>query len=311
MNTQLQKSILQTLAFWDIFGQPLTKEELWQFLYSKDFGSKIEYTNFVEQINNLANVENKNGFYFLAGRADLVDLRQNKVKLLEEKMKLARTGIKKIIGVPFVRAIFLCNTVAMGIPEKNSDLDVLIVVKKGRIWLTRLLATLILSLWGKRRTKNKIANKICLSFYVSDDNLNLEKIVIKNDIYLVYWLSNLIPFYDPDNLHGSLIKANQWVNKYLVNNLAPFVVGPRFRLINSKFGLVFKKFWEKTWGGSYGNLLEAQAKGIQQTKMKMNLASVQNIQDTRVVINDSMLKFHEGDRREEYKNKWLERCENF
>jgi hypothetical protein len=29
--------------------------------------------------------------------------------------------------------------------------------------------------------------------------------------------------------------------------------------------------------------------------------------DSRVITSDSILKFHENDRREEYKNKWIQR----
>jgi hypothetical protein len=47
---------------------------------------------------------------------------------------------------------------------------------------------------------------------------------------------------------------------------------------------------------------------MQLAKMKMNLHSLQNEADTRVVISDEMLKFHENDRREEYRDKWLEKC---
>ena len=77
---------------------------------------------------------------------------------------------------------------------------------------------------------------------------------------------------------------------------------------NGKVGKFFKKILEKVWGAKYGDLIEAQAKGAQLAKMKMNYNSAQNIPDTRVIVSDSMLKFHENDRREEYREKWLEKC---
>jgi hypothetical protein len=64
------------------------------------------------------------------------------------------------------------------------------------------------------------------------------------------------------------------------------------------------------WEGKYGDLIEGQAKGIQQAKMKFNFGSVQNAGDTRVVINDKMLKFHEKDRRVEYRDEWIKKCKN-
>lgn len=304
MNDQLQKSILQTLSFWDIFDYPLTKEELYHGLCCiDDTDFRIEYTDFLQQFEHLEHIEHKDWFYFLPGREEIVAKRQLKVKLIEQKMKIARRGIKKLAKVPFVRAVFVCNTVAMGFADEDSDIDVFIIVKKGRIWLARFLATLALSLFGLRRTKTKIKNRICLSFYLSDDSLNLEKIAVKDDIYLIYWIDNLIPVYDPHNLHQSILQANRWVRKYLPNGLRTYLG------VGAYCNTLIRKLFEKMWGGSYGDLIEKQAKGIQQAKMKINSRSAQNASDTRVVVSDSMLKFHETDRREEYKKMWVEKYE--
>lgn len=306
----LQKSIFQTLAYFDIFDLPLTKEELLRLLYTEGT-EKVEYIEFLNQLNQLCSlpgvVERSRGFYFLSGREGIVDERQRKVKIVEQKMKIAKRGIKKIAWVPFLRAVFVCNTVAFGSADEGSDIDVLIVVRKGRIWLTRLLATLSLSLFGLRRTKNKIKNRICLSFYLADDCLNLEKIAIESDIYLTYWLAQLIPVYDPDNLHRSIVRANKWVNKYLVNGVQAVVSSKQYAVNSGRMAGWFKKLLEKMWGWGYGDMIESQAKAIQQARMKMNLHSVQNAPDTRVVVSDSMLKFHEKDKREEYREEWVAR----
>jgi hypothetical protein len=66
----------------------------------------------------------------------------------------------------------------------------------------------------------------------------------------------------------------------------------------------FKKILEKTWQGSYGNLMEKQAREAQ--KIKLKLSPKEQIAPN-VVLDDTMLKFHENDRRREYYEKWKSR----
>ncbi|HQL52948.1 MAG: hypothetical protein ACOXZY_03720 [Patescibacteria group bacterium] len=310
MQKNFKKYILQTLAYFDIFDHPLTQEELFRYLYVAEVNLQLNYTDFLLALNKLVEttdlLEQNQGFYFLSGRKNIIQTRQSRVKLVEEKMKIAVRGIKKISQVPFVKAVFVCNTLGYGIVEEDSDIDVFIVIKKGRLFITRALVTLYLSFLRMRRTKKKIKNKICLSFYIADDSLNLEKTAIKNDIYLIYWLSTLVPVYDPQNFYQIIIKNNQWLNKYLLNELNNYVPNNLWKVAESK--KVIKNFFEKVWSGGYGEIIEKQAKEMQLAKMKMNLHSLQNEADTRVVISDEMLKFHENDRREEYRDKWLEKC---
>ena len=303
MDERIRQSALRTLAYFDIFDYPLTKEELGRYLYS------INYTDFLlhlEQLEHLQQIQHHCGFYFLPGREDTIAARQDKVKIVEQKMKIAVRGIKKIRWAPFVHAIFVCNTVAGAVVEENSDIDVFIVTRAGRIWLARALATLTLSFFRLRRTKRKIKNRICLSFYVTDDNLNLEKIAIEDDIYLKYWLAQLIPVYDPDNLLAEIQRANVWASKSLPNAFVQFTPISRWQVKDGRLSVKIKRVLEKIWSGNYGNLMEAQARGMQKARMVLNYMSVQNAPDTRVVVNDKMLKFHESDRREEYRKKWEE-----
>ena len=43
-----------------------------------------------------------------------------------------------------------------------------------------------------KRSKRKYINRVCLSFIVSDKNLNLAKVRFKNDHYFKYWLDSLV-----------------------------------------------------------------------------------------------------------------------
>lgn len=293
-----EQSVLKTLAFFDLFDYPLTEKELERFLY-KDSDPPASQQGW--------EARRAGDFFFLLGREEIVEKRKEGEKLFAEKIKIAQKAMRKILWVPFVRAVFVCNTsTGVGIKE-GSDIDVFIIVRRGRLWLARILATFTLGLFGLRRTKVKIKNKICLSFYVTDNRLNLSDIALKDDIYLMYWLALLIPIYDPDNLGKSLRAANQWVIKNLPNAFK----GEMNREWEVKKNSRIKKFLEKMWGGGYGDVMEHQAREAQKIKLKMNTNSVQDASDTRVIISDEMLKFHEGDRRSEYRDRWLARCKNF
>lgn len=305
MDERIRQSVLRTLAYFDIFDYPLTEQEIIRYLYC------YESMNTADLAVVLGGLQQKDGFYFLSSRENTIAMRQDKVKIVEQKMKIAVKGIKKIRWVPFIRAVFVCNTVAGAVVEENSDIDVFVVTRAGRIWLARALATLILSLFGLRRTKRKIKNRICLSFYVTDDNLNLESIAIENDIYLKYWLAQLVPVYDPDNLLLQVQTANQWVKKNLPNAFVPFWPISRWQVRDSRLSVKIKNLLEKMWGGSYGDLMEAQARGMQKARMALNYMSAQNEPDTRVVVSDQMLKFHENDRRWEYYEQWKKNIEKY
>ncbi len=305
-----RQSILKTLAYFDIFDYPLTKEELYRWLWSTgsaDF--KLDYTDFVGKLSKLVEREflvgDKDGFYFLKGRKNTIAKRQSIIPILENKMKIAKRAAKKMRWIPFVRAVFVCNTVASGGVSEDSDIDVFVVIREKRIWLTRLLATLTLSLYRLRRNRKVSKDKICLSFYVTDDHLDIENVAISGeDIYLVYWLGQLVPIYDPENVLGDIQKANQWAKKFVPNIFQDFLLSSRLRVENNKFQIGLRRFFEKAWAGGYGNLLESQAKEMQKRKMSRNYDSVKDAPDSRVVISDSMLKFHENDRREFFRRKW-------
>lgn len=321
MPNNIAHSIIQTLAWFDLFDYPLTAEELYRWLWQPQSNTSHQY--FLTQIipplvgepacpvgRGGGRIQVKRGYYFLLGREAIVSVRQKKIPLIEKKLQIARRAAKKMRWVPFARAVFVANTVAAGTAEAESDIDVLVIVKRGRLYLTRLLVTLLLQIFRLRRTKQRVANRVCLCFYLTDESLDLSAIRLgEPDIYLAYWLAQLIPLYDPAHLHHELMKKNQWARAYLPQALNDYTLLGRYRVDDNRTTKVFRAFFETAWRGRYGDQLESQAKAAQLTKMKMNRASLQNEPDSRVVINDQMLKFHENDRREEYRKRWQESCQ--
>ncbi|MBD3311141.1 MAG: hypothetical protein GF349_01425 [Candidatus Magasanikbacteria bacterium] len=310
MHKDLNRSILQTLAYFNIFNLPLTKEELyrWLFFYKHNFKTDyIDFLEFLDEYTEDASWQTKGGYYFLPGCEKDIAKRETGIRLIEKKMKIARRAVRKLRYIPFVKAVFVCNTVAALSASEDSDIDVFIITKKNRLYLARIMVTLAMSIFRLRRTKKRIKDKICLSFYVSEDSLNLASIKIDDpDIYLMYWLDQLIPVYDPNDFLMNIFQKNSWAKKFLPHAFEEYNLSNRWRVDDNKISNAIKKLSEKIWQGSYGDMMEAQAKSMQQAKMKMNFMSVQGEEDSRVIINDKMLKFHENDRRAEYRERWLD-----
>lgn len=303
-------SLLKTLGYFDVFNCPLTVEELFTYLWKGD--NKLSFQQFSEEIHRLLSsdsfpLEKKDGFYFLRGRKEIVDIRGNRVWYVEKKMALARRAARLIRYVPGVKAMFVCNQMQVGVTKK-SDIDVLIIIEHGFLYITRLLITVLLGVFRLRRHGKKITDRICLSFYVTNEALDFSGLRIESeDVYFAHWLSTLLPVYDGENYLKKIIEKNSWVQEFLPGAFeTPAFLGG-WRVEDTSFSLFFKKFGEKILHTGFGSKMEMWAKKFQTKHMQKNTGSVQHQKDNRVVVSDSILKFHENDRRGIFREEWEKR----
>ncbi|HYE59755.1 MAG TPA: hypothetical protein VEA18_01060 [Candidatus Kapabacteria bacterium] len=303
--TELERTALTTLAYFDAFDRPLTKEELYRWLWKGD--EVMSFSSFVDQMGTMS-LPTTAGYHHLPGREDIVQTHQARVWLTEQKYRVAKRAARKMRYLPFVRAVFVCNTVAMGCPKEESDIDVFIVVKEGRLWVTRLLVTIWLSLWRLRRSKRHIADRVCLSFYHTDKTVDLSSIqLFPDDIYLIYWIDQLLPLYDPDHLAKQVREENSWIRQWIPLSQTSPGVTSRWSIQDTGLSRTLRSVGTFFLSGPVGMFCEQVSKQAQQWKMRRNTKSIQSEPDTRVIINDTMLKFHENDRRTLYRDAWLKR----
>ncbi|TSC84666.1 MAG: Uncharacterized protein G01um101413_50 [Parcubacteria group bacterium Gr01-1014_13] len=303
-SSSLHQSVVKTLAYFDLADYPLTKEELFYFLWQPP---AISYADFLNTLASL-NLESKFGYYFLSGREQIAEIRRRKLLISERKLKIARRAIKIIRSVPYLRAVFVCNTVGAQQADEASDIDFFIVTEKNRIWITRLFVTFLLSLFGLRRTGKRVKDKICLSFYATTSGLDLAKWrVADDDVHFAYWINQMLPVFDPDNYYTKFLEANSWTKTYLPNLNPAQTSSYLSKIFESRFGKIWKKAWEKMWEGNYGDMINNQAKQIQLSKMKFSGKDINRGEDKGVVISDDVLKFHEKDTRIAYREQWKQK----
>jgi len=294
----LKANIYATLAYFDIFDYPLTIEEVGKYL----LWANAERNELWTFLNNDPFIQRYGDFYFFKGRRPIVDLRREREKVAEKFWKKARKFVPLIQFVPFVRMVAVCNTLAMNNPTAESDIDLFIVAKSGRLFLARTLVTFLMGVLGVRRHGSKVAGRFCLSFYVTDDSLNLEGVKKDaDDIYLPFWLHTLKPVYGVETWEKLLIE-NQWIRKYFPRTVEKVEFWPERRIL--KWSAAVK---EKIWNGKMGNRVEAWLADKQYKRYQRNLKKFGS--EASVIVSEKMLKFHNLDRRREFSEKFRQRFE--
>lgn len=291
----LKQAIMEVIVFFDMFDFPLTAWEIWKYLAIKCDLADVRKVLASEDCKK--KIGNKNGTYFLPGREQIYETRMNRYNYANAKFKKALRIASLYRIFPWVKMIAVVNMFGANNLKQEGDIDLFIVAKRNRIWLTRFCCTGLAAVLRLRPTPQNVRDKFCLSFFISEANLNLQNLLLPSDTHFGYWLANFIPIYNVDNTWSDFMAANGWLNERLPNwqptNDRRLTAGKGFVLLEFIFG----------W-------LEPIVKNWQMNHLPAKIKAMAN-QDTRVVVNDSILKFHVNDRREEYNKNYKSRIINY
>lgn len=262
----LAKNILSTVAYYDVLEYPMTAFEIWKYLISSKYEVESEKQNsLAEVINELEKEEIKKylgefrGFYFLKGKENLVEQRIGRNKISNRKIKKARKIIAWLRFVPFVKMIALAGRVGAKNSQNGSDIDMLILFKRGKIFTGRFLATVLVHFLRQRRHKNKIANRICFNHFVSD-----EMSISIQDLYSSHNYIFITPIFGGD-LFGKFLEKNQWIKNYRPN--FSFLENNLKEAKDTKISLKIRTYLEKIFSSDW---IEKKLKIWQVEKIKKN-----------------------------------------
>ena len=210
----LRAEIFKTMIWFDLFSHPLTVYEIFKYV---NYSCKLN--DVIIELENLSDkIKHKNGFYYLASREEIVEERFRRLNYFKKKIKRAKRFSKLINKIPSVWGVAASNVIGDHNLKESSDIDFFIITSPGKIWLTRFFCTFLAKILHLRPNNKTKKDKICLSFYVSSNNLNLEKYLLNHkDLYFVYWLAGLEVIYSKKNIFDRFYQENSWLEKYLPN----------------------------------------------------------------------------------------------
>ena len=290
---KIEKEILEIIVFYDVFSFPLTIFEIKKLLPVSKTLNELEL--FLDSEFISTKLENQNGFYFLKGRAEIINSRNRRYNYSLRKIKTAKFFAKIFAKLPFVLAVYLVNSIGIYNLRDESDIDFFIITKTKRIWLSRFFCAGLMKILNKRPNRKTKKDKICLSFYLAENNLDLDSLKINaGDPYFDFWEKNLLLLEDKKNIHQKFLKTN---------NLEPY------------YNFYQKETQSQGRGGGHGlmislmNYLEKLSYKLQMKIMPSVLRRAAIIRDgsSGVVLSDNIIKLYLKDRRLEIKKKYEEK----
>ena len=196
METMLERTIFNTLRYFDLFSMPVTAVQLWRSLIIDPDGSAgvrwggqhVWPLSAVRQ--TLAQspwlkerVASQWGYYALkqsVGESQgamqrAVRQRLQRHVLAQHKWRIVRRAGRLLARLPLIRMVAVSGSLALWNTRQESDLDLFIVARRGRIWTARLLLLLATQLLGRRRKywEGQAPDKICLNHYITDGGLSM------------------------------------------------------------------------------------------------------------------------------------------
>jgi len=293
----LRNPILATIIYYDCFDYPLSLFEVYKFLINPsrltriDKGvGEIKLSDIGEELDRLVNskiIGQKNGFFFLSGREGLFEKRIERHKIAARKWKKFLRTVRILALSPYLKGVFASGSMALNNTEENSDFDLLVISKSGRLYTSRFFLWVISSVAGVRRKRfEKVApDKLCFNHYITDESLDIRH----ESLFNAQTYSSLKPVMVDDEMIDRFFKSNFWINNYLYN------FRPQKEFMRRSVGgpwmfLLLGRIVEIILNTAVGDKLEDFLKERQQERIRNNPATYHG--GGRIVFTDQELEFH-------------------
>lgn len=210
-----EEAILTTILYSDIFSFPPTRDELWKFLISN---KKITQKKFASGLKNLDTyITAKDGYFCLKNREEIIAKRKRYLPEVSKKIERAQDISAKLSRIPSILFIGVSGGLAVGNVTAEDDIDLIIIVKKNTLFMTRLLILTVLESLGVRRYRKQkhAADTICANLLFDETALNWFS--QHKDIYTAREIAQIRPLFERENTYRKFLSANSWMRDFLPN----------------------------------------------------------------------------------------------
>jgi hypothetical protein len=230
----LDRAVVESVAYSDVFDYPVTLEEIRRSLPIIATDADVEAS--LQAVRHY--VSSGSPYYVLAGREALAETRARRAEASRRLLRRAGFYGRLIARLPFVRMVAVTGSLAVDNAEEDHDIDYMIVTAPGRVWLARALSIVVVRFAALRGLT------LCPNYVLSQSALTLPE----RDAYTARELLQMRVLAG-HGVYAHLLERNAWWFD-LLPNWRPAVSNGE-----TKRGLV-RRLGEWLLGGSLGDALE-------------------------------------------------------
>ena len=239
--SELEKSIINTLIYYDVFNHPLSYEELRKSTIHFKIASDHQFGKAISNLKSLGYIRERKEFYMLNGKDWAVDSRLSEQKRVNRYFKIAAISSRIIASFPYVRGVFISGALSKSRVEEKGDIDFFIVTEAGKLWISRTMLVLF-----KKVFLFNSFRFFCLNYFVDENSLETPH----KNLYTATDVVTVIPFFNP-KIYRRFIRSNAWACAYYPNyplRGTPVEINP--------YSLLVKTTLEKLFRNRLGKLLD-------------------------------------------------------
>jgi hypothetical protein len=200
--SRLEQAILETFIYADIFNYPLAVDEVVRYVTIPAGAEEVRRA--LEEATARGQLERANGYFALAGRGELIALRERRARLAEAKWARARRYTRLLATLPFVRMVAITGTLAVNNAEARDDIDFFVVTEPERLWLCRALVI------GIVRMARLDGDELCPNYFVSERQLVFDE----RNYFSAREVAQMVPLYGLET-YRRVRARNAWVDGFL------------------------------------------------------------------------------------------------
>jgi len=256
-HSDLEREILRTLTYFDVFSYPLTQEQLFTFI-SRASAPDIQLKDSLHRLIRQNLVHSSQGFYFLSSRTEeIVASRLENEQRASRMLRQARWVSFFLKQMPFVRAIFITGSLSKHVAEQTSDIDFMIIAELNRLWICKIILTgfrrIFLFNSHKYFCTNLIVTEKAIYFphhnYFTAVEIATSKVVWNTEYFLKYqkenaWIYDYLPNWQPPIEGVAPLSNTRSPFQKIIESVLSII---RLDAMNTNVMLTARNFWKKKY----------------------------------------------------------------